>query len=467
VNIRSDVADIVWPALPAERRALLLAILFQLEQTQWWSPDRLREQQLRQLGALVDHAARTVPYYEHVFARLGFDPREPLNEDRWRRLPLLRRSDAQEYEADLVSRAVPRSHGPTQATTTSGATGASVRVTKPAILGAFWNAMVMREHRWHRRDLSAKLAVVRHAKLGLADPPDGRICPDWGGSASLLCETGPMVVLAIRTDPVLQAQWLVRHDPDYLLTYPSNLLALADIFEAGGLRLARLREVRTVSEAISRHVRERCTQVFGVPIADAYSTQEVGYVAIQCPEHEHYHVTSESAFVEVLDDRGESCKPGEVGRVVVTHLHNFATVLLRYDVGDYAEVGAPCSCGRGLPVITRILGRVRNMLTYPDGRRRWVNFINFKENRKVAPVRQAQIIQKSLHEIEMKLVAGGTVTEAQEALLREMLLKDLNHPFELTVSYHDELLREASGKFEDFKSLLPDKTRPKGTEMGS
>jgi phenylacetate-CoA ligase len=54
---------------------------------------------------------------------------------------------------------------------------------------------------------------------------------------------------------------------------------------------------------------------------------------------------------------------------VVTPLHNFAMPLIRYAIGDYAEAGPPCACGRGLPVLARILGRARNLLTLPHGER--------------------------------------------------------------------------------------------------
>ena len=75
--------------------------------------------------------------------------------------------------------------------------------------------------------------------------------------------------------------------------------------------------------------------------------------------------------MEVLDNHGRPCKEGETGRVVLTDLHNFTMPLIRYEIGDYAEVGPPCACGRGLPVLARILGRSRNMLTLPAGDRIW------------------------------------------------------------------------------------------------
>jgi phenylacetate-CoA ligase len=128
-----------------------------------------------------------------------------------------------------------------------------------------------------------------------------------------------------------------------------------------------LSQVSTLSEIVDPVLRDDCAQAWGAAVCDVYSCEELGMIAIQCPEHPHYHVQSESVFVEVLNERGEACAPGETGRVVATDLHNFALPLVRYEVGDYAEVGAACPCGRGLPVLSRIMGRQRNMLTLPSG----------------------------------------------------------------------------------------------------
>ena len=62
-----------------------------------------------------------------------------------------------------------------------------------------------------------------------------------------------------------------------------------------------------------------------MPVTDVYSSDEVGYIALQCPETEHYHVQSEALLVEVLDDRALalSCgfdehliKPAEPARLI-------------------------------------------------------------------------------------------------------------------------------------------------------
>jgi phenylacetate-CoA ligase len=250
-----------------------------------------------------------------------------------------------------------------------------------------------------------------------------------------------------------QADWLSRCNPAYLLTHPSNALALADACERRGIALPGLREVRTLGEVCEPAVRDACRRSWGVPVTDIYTTQEAGYLALQCPGQEHYHVQSETARVEILDGEGRPCRPGEVGRVVVTPLHSFAMPLLRYEVGDFAEVGEPCPCGRGLAVIRRILGRSRNLLQLPDGRRMWPS-LGLARMRGIAPVRQIQVVQRTPDRLEARLAADRALTKAEEEALGRFLCASVGHDFEIVLRYFDEIPRGASGKYEDFLSEL-------------
>ncbi len=176
-------------------------------------------------------------------------------------------------------------------------------------------------------------------------------------------------------------------------------------------------------------------------------------IALQCPEHPHYHVQAESVLVEILNGGGKPCAPGETGRMVVTDLHNFATPLIRYEIGDHAEVGEACPCGRGLSVLNRILGRVRNMATLPSGETFWPRFYS-DDLAKVAPIRQAQLVQRSVHDIDVRLVVARALTAEEEERLKSVILRYLGHPFRLGFTYMDEIPRSASGKYEDFLSLV-------------
>ncbi len=157
--------------------------------------------------------------------------------------------------------------------------------------------------------------------------------------------------------------------------------------------------------------------------------------------------------MEIIDPDGAPCGPGEVGRVVLTDLSNFAMPLIRYAIGDYAEVGDACPCGRGLPVLNRVMGRSRNMLRLPSGDQLWPRFRSARLSH-IAPVRQLQLVQTSLEEIRVNLVAARPLTADEEMALRERFTEGLGHPFRLDFRYLDEIPRAANGKFEDFKSEL-------------
>ena len=175
-------------------------------------------------------------------------------------------------------------------------------------------------------------------------------------------------------------------------------------------------------------------------------------MALQCPDFDHYHVQGEVARVEVLDESGRPCPAGAVGRVVVTPLHNLATPLIRYAIGDYAEVGPPCPCGRGLPVLRRILGRTRNMVRLPNGDLHWAA-LESQRFAEIAPIVQYQLIQTQAG-IEMKLVARRPLDADEEARLRTLVHAALGHPFPVRFTYHDAIPRAAGGKFEEFRSEI-------------
>ena len=448
---RSSVAGLVWPAIPRRAAANVLALLYQLEQSQWWPPERLLEHQFLQLGELTRHAFETVPFYRQRLETAGIGAAGELTPETWSRLPILTRKEVQRSFDGLLSRRYPKAHGKTYEVTTSGSTGMPVKVLKTDLAQLFWHASTVREHRWQRRDFGETFAAIRITE----DPapyPDGKRDKAWGPSSAGLYVTGPGVTLEISTKVHQQAEWLERQAPGYLLTFPSNLRALAECCGERSISFPSLRQASTMGEVLPPEAREACRAAWQLAVADTYSAQEIGYLALQCPDCESLHVQAESVLLEVVDERGRPCGPGEVGLVVVTALHNFALPLLRYAIGDYAEVGGPCSCGRGLPVLRRVLGRVRNMLRLPNGETQFPTFQ--RALRAVASFSQAQVVQRQLDELEVRLVTTSSLTEAEEDRLKELLRERFGYPFRIAVSYHDEIPRSASGKFEDFLSEL-------------
>lgn len=446
IILKSAIPGAAWPAIPSPDGAALLALLYQLERSQWWPRAQLEAAQFRQLRALLAHAARSVPFYLERLRAAGIDATRDFDLAAFARLPLLTRRDIQSHGAALKSQAPPRDHGPLIDHISGGSTGEPVRVLDTKLNSMFWRVFTLRDHFWHRRDFGGKLCAIR-SRI------EDQTLSGWGHATDTVLETGPSALLNIRADPAHQLEWLQQHDCDYLLSHPTNVRELARLALARGVKLPRLKEVRTFGEALPAALRDLCREAWGVRVTDIYSAEEVGYIALQCPEHEHYHVQSEHLLVEVLDDGGQPCAPGQIGRVVVTPLHNFAMPLIRYALGDYAEVGAPCACGRGLPVLNRICGRSRNMLVRPDGRRYWPSspYIRYAG---VAPIRQLQIVQHTRESIEARFVAERALRADEERNMIAAIHDALGYPFAVTLSPVSEIPRTPSMKFEDFVSRV-------------
>ncbi len=438
--MRSVLPGVAWPAIVEPSTAQLFALAWQLEQTQWWSAAKLRQHQELQLRMLLAHAL-TVPHYEATLFGIGFADFAKG----WARVPILTRDQVIAAGDRLLSRKYPAPHGNTGDILTSRTSGTPVRVRGTEVTTLFWRAITLRDHAWHRRDLDAKLATIRFTGDD-AGPPDGARSKGWGASTVTLAPEAPLARLSVVSTTEQQIAWLSREDPAYLIVYPTVLEAIL----RRGITLPSLREVRTVSEALPDGLRALCRDVLGVPLVDMYSAQEVGYLALQCPTGAHYHVQSESVLVEILRDDGAPCAPGETGRVIVTDLHNFATPLIRYELGDYAEVGT-CACGRGLPTLTRIVGRRRGMLRYADGRTTWPVFTI--ACREAARYRECQLVQDSISSLRLRVVPDGSLAPGAEAALIAALQRVLG-PFDVTVEVVAQLDRSPAGKLEEFVSRV-------------
>jgi phenylacetate-CoA ligase len=456
---RSTVPGIIWPMIPASRdwRRIILSLLQQFDENERQPEAVIRARQLQQLGRLVAHARASVPYYRERFAAAAIaDPARPTAEE-WAALPLLLREDIQQAGDGLYSTAVPRGHGPVAPIFTSGTTGRPVRVLRTVVSGLFWRAFTLRDHLWHRRNLKGKLAAIRHAEKGVDPYPLGSRSRTWGPTSEVF-ETGPAVALNINCTAAEQAEWLQREDPDYLLTHPTIAYRLAAYCLERGIRFGKLRQVLIISEAMRPGLRDLCRAAWDVGVADIYTGRDIGYMALTCPDYDHFHVQSEGAYLEVLDGDGRPTAPGEIGRVVVTPLHNFAMPLIRYEVGDYAEVGERCSCGRNLPVIKRILGRHQDMATLPSGEKRWtlLSTGNIESFLKIAPIRQYQFVQKDLRTFEVRLVIARDLTEGEKEKIRDWVREKVGHPFDIVFSFVDDIPRTAAGKYRDFLSEVAD-----------
>jgi phenylacetate-CoA ligase len=444
------------PAMTSGHGSQQLALQFQLERSQWWTGAELETAQFKTLRLLLDHARETTPYYRERFARAGYDQPTSLDHASWMRVPVSRRRDLQQAGDSLFSARPPEAHGKVVAATTSGSTGQPLRFARNEVTMTYWRAFTLRDLVWHDEDMLPKVGAIRYAPVGQAEAPHGIASPHWNNSIALIFPTGPAVMLNVASSLDDQLDWLERERPQRLTTFPSNFLALAEHACRTGRALPPIGRLRSVGEMLTPEARATIAEAWGGKVVDLYSCEEAGYLALECPEYGNYHVQSENVKLEILDEQDNPCPPGTPGRVVITSLHNFASPLIRMDLGDYAELGEPCPCGRGLPVIRRILGRSRNRLVLPNGETRYprIGEKAIAEAAEGVTVFRFRAIQHSLEMVEMQIVASRPLDATEQERLAKSIQANLGHPFRITFSFPADIPAQPNGKRETFVSLI-------------
>ena len=437
--------DINWIDLPDKNKALAQALQFQLMQTQGFAPSRIRDIQFTAIKHLYNLSKSHIPFYKN-----NNNYHELNTWDDFYKLPVLDRETLQDNHQTLLNPLDLSQHGKTLEFKSSGSTGRPIHVLSTERANLYWQGFTLREHLWQQREFDTTMAIIKFLPTGEALYP-GIQSPNWG-PASNMFNTGPCIVLNSSETLDKQILWIKHNKPDYLSCYPSLLNELAKHNLSDNEKIT-LKGISTFGENVNDSTRQLVKESFNCKINDMYSAQEIGYMALQCPKHNHYHIQSENCLLEILNTDNQPVLPGELGKVVVTPLHNFKMPLIRYAIGDYAIAGEPCDCGIQLPTIKKIIGRSRNLLTYPNGKKSWPAYNPIKLMDLINNA-QFQLVQVALNRIVFNVQCSDEFSESTKDKIVDTLQLALGHDFEITIKKVGNVLRSKSGKFEEFLSEI-------------
>ncbi|HEU4628909.1 MAG TPA: hypothetical protein VFS08_04160 [Gemmatimonadaceae bacterium] len=256
---------------------------------------------------------------------------------------------------------------------------------------------------------------------------------------------------------------LRRHRVEWLTGYAVSYFLLAQLILEQGLAVPPLRAVITTSEKVAPGMRAVMERAFGCRVYEEYSTVENALFVSECA-HGRLHSSPDVAVVEILRPDGTPCAPEEPGEVVVTCFARQLQPLVRYRLGDVAAWAAePCPCGRAMPVLHEVVGRVEDVVVAADGRR-MVRFHGVFVDQ--PHVREGQIVQEALTRIRVKVVPAAGYGPADEADLARRVQQRLGHDMQVIVEPVAEIPRTAAGKMRAVVSLLHDERTPDGWRTG-
>ena len=440
-----------WPSLPDAGLSQVWSGYLALDGTQWLGAAELEQRQLIQFRALLDHCQQHVPYYRELLARQSIESASIESMNDLRRIPLLSRRIWQEHFDQFCADQLPQGTLALDEDRTSGTSGMPVRVLKTSLFYVWWLAFYLRDLEWSDLRPSGTMASIRATlKTGaeLKRLLQGQRMPCWNPILEPLLETGPLYGMDIRQDPRRQIEWLQEVNPDYLLSHTSNLELLASMLLDEPRRFPRLSAIQAISETLTDEAQTKIETAFRAPVKNLYSCAEAGYLASPCPAGHGLHVHAENVILEILDDADQPCQSGETGRVVLTILHNFRTPFIRYDIGDVATLAPmPCQCGRGLPLLTRVHGKVRPHFRLAGGR--WKHSSDLVHAiTTVGGHHQHQVVQKAIDHVIVRIVPNCAWTGDHNQRLIQAVRVFFESPVNVQLELKERLEPLPGGKLQ-------------------
>ena len=403
----------------------------------------MRAFQQNELGSLLRHARATVPFYKTRLDPI-FKADDSIDWAQWHKLPILKRTDvAQNYDA-LQSSKLPEGHGPTATDSTSGSTGKPIKVRFNHLIYAIGMTMDWRAERWWGFDWSAArvnwngaLPADWEAKSRVGQGP-------WGCRDDAKAQQGHWYEYDRGAPLDDQLQHLRDVNAKYLSAQSNFPYAAALEMLKSGKR-AEIDSLLLFSASIEPEYYGALTDAFGAKIRGLYSSKEAGRIGHTCATGQHYHVCAENVLVEILDDDDMPCPLGQTGRVIVTPFYNTAQPFIRYEQGDLASWGKPCSCGVTLPVIDKIQGRVYHLFERRDGTRFAPHILD--NSREKLGAEFWQFAQVGFNHIEVRYKPVGRRDRHREVSFTTVLMRENLPGFKISYKIIKNLPLTKSGKF--------------------
>jgi phenylacetate-CoA ligase len=326
--------------------------------------EQLKQVQAKKFRETFVHAYLTVPFYRRLYDAVGVSVQAVYGPANLHQLPVVTRSQLQ--TASILERtSVSVDAASCMPLTTSGSTGTPVTTLMDPYAAAYRNALILRFMWAYGIGASDKVCRVRGGfGFGRAESSAGKTLQRglWGIFRTMRYR---LLFYNGRIDEHLE--FFYKWKPSVLVAAGSYCRSLIQACEETARPLS-FRRVITSAEMLDGPTRKLIGEKFGAEVFDTFGLTEVGSIAWECPTHQGYHLEADSSVVEFLRD-GETVSPGEIGEVHVTPFYQRATPLLRYSTGDMAvPLDDDCKCGRGLPMMKDVQGRVMDFILTSDGR---------------------------------------------------------------------------------------------------
>jgi phenylacetate-CoA ligase len=424
--------------------------LRKFEETQYWPLDRLVRLQWRRLQRLLIHANENTHFYRSTFKSAGFDPNSIEAPDELLQVPILTKSAICENLQGMLAHNYAQTE--LHSSETGGTTGVKIKFYRDNYCLSPKEAATIRHERWTGWDVGERVGLVWPARQDYVG------AHTWKAKArNSLSDRYITLPAAVLTDDDIQKYCLKlkRLHPTKIRCFPYSLYLVARFILENNIQHIQPKGIITTGEPLYDHQRNCIEAAFTSKVFDSYGSRETGLIAQECEYHKAMHVNMESVYLEFIGDDGTPVKPGKTGRIIVTDLLNYGMPLIRYDLGDFGvSMTGKCPCGRALPLMKGIQGRVADRIIVPSGRDvSSITLVLYLVDNGPR-VGQVQILQDAIDHLTIRMTNNPEPDNKTFNYYRSTIENLLGHEMRITFDIVQAIPRESSGKYRFVKSLL-------------
>lgn len=429
---------------------VVLRNLYRQRRIPYLSLEGLYELRDTRLRSIVNYAAKTVPYYQDLFRTMKINPSEIRSVEDLEGLPFLDKEMVRKDPVYFISttrrgkKAIPF--------LTSGSTGMPTKIYHDRYSLLANIAFGERE-----REVISKICGRSFGyRIVLLLPPENttkkvqELYRRW-----TFIPIRPVQFILSILSPVEEVVESINHlRPDALIGYASYLETLFRTLASRRISIHLPKVLVSLAETMTAEGKTFIEGEFGIPVLSQYNAMEAFKIGFTCEERKGFHLHEDVCHVKIVDTNGKKLTDGEKGEIVISNFVNRGTVLLNYRLGDVGSLSREkCPCGRTLPLLSELEGRLEDILFLPDGR-----FIHprviWRVIKNIEGVLKYQLIQHEPKRFELRLV---TVDKDTYLRIVNRILDGLKNLLGSSVTiesqYVDELKPQEGGKFRPVLSL--------------
>lgn len=431
--------NIIYPLYERITGRQFLDKLAFLEASQWWSREKLLDYQWQKFKKLLAFAFQNNAFYRKRFQEAGLHPDHITDFSQLCKLPILTKAEIVENLPLMISEGC--SDQTLLRDQTSGSTGRNLIFYNDRNTLDWMAAAVLRNMAWYDVNFGDKRFKLWGSLAN--ESPQERLFM-WLRNLCLREYLISSYQLDSRRIPEIVKQ-LQQQRPKALIGYVSALEILGNYIERENIPAVAIPAVIPAAETLFDHQRALFQRVFQAEVFNRYGCHEFTAIAHECNQHKGMHVNAECVLVEVVKN-DHLAGSGEIGEIVVTDLENFGFPFIRYRMEDLGSLTTTeCPCGRGLPILEEVQGRVYDLITCPNGTTQTGTFF-CKMTRSVDGIREFQVIQEARAKLRFKLVTDQTFSVHSVEFLKNQIKAHCGDEMKLEFEYVREIAPLKSGK---------------------